>query len=286
MSVWIPLDLNYANHPKTLRLCRLLGEGADAYPIRLWTWCARYAKDGKPDASFVEEACRWKGETGALIQALKLVGFIDDDGSLHDWFDWTGAFLDRLETRREANRKHMKQTRKRAQHVDDTCATRVQHVSNTCAPIGEERREEKKREDRTPSPTPSRGRGDDKVIGRIFDHYRKRFGKRDPYSLTPKRRQKIAARVEEIGEDACLTAITRASEDNWFRDTCSSNGVETIFRSQDEAEKWASKAPRGESGSNPNDDGWLEAANAEAARILAPEPDFEEEAAGDNQGAV
>lgn len=114
------------------------------------------------------------------------------------------------------------------------------------------------RKKRTPSPTPSGGRGDDEAISRIFAHYRKRFGKRDPYSLTPKRRQKIAARLDEIGEEACITAITRASEDNWFRETCSSNGVETILRSQDEAEKWASRPRRGESvQTEPDDDGWM-----------------------------
>jgi len=104
----------------------------------------------------------------------------------------------------------------------------------------------------------------------VFAHYRKAFGKRDPYSLTPKRRQKIAARIAEIGEEAVTRAVTRASEDGWFRETCNSNGIEHILRSQDDAEKWASKAPRGDSDRGPLDDGWLEAANAEADAILDP----------------
>lgn len=114
-------------------------------------------------------------------------------------------------------------------------------------------------------------------IQRIFDHYRTLFGKRDPYSLTLERRRKIAARLAELGEDACITAITRASEDAWFRDVCSSNGIESIFRSQNKAEEWASKRAKGEPSSRGDcDDGWMAAANEEYRRLTAPEPDPEE----------
>lgn len=272
MSVWIKLDADYPTHPKTLRLCRLLGDGADAYPVRLWTWCARYAKDGKPDASFIEEACRWRGETGALIHALKTVCFLDSDGSVHDWDDWTGAFLHWLESRREANRKHMKKARKSGRNVDAMCTPRGQHVDNTWAVREEESREEKRREEK-PTPTPSTGRGDAQAIGRIFAHYRKRFAKRDPYTLTPKRRQKIAARLDELGEEVVMTAITRASEDEWFREVRNDNGPEVILRSRDIAETWASKPAKHETtGGYSNSDGWLEAANAERERNTAHDP--------------
>lgn len=37
------VDLNYLEHPDTLRLVALLGSGAEVYPLRLWIHCGKYS---------------------------------------------------------------------------------------------------------------------------------------------------------------------------------------------------------------------------------------------------
>ena len=106
MSLWIPLFTEYPNHPKTVRLRRLLKlPTADAYPVRLWLWCAVHYPDGKPDLDLLEEAVGWKPQDGRLVAALKEARFIDPDTlSLHGWAGRAGATLQRIEQRRRADR--------------------------------------------------------------------------------------------------------------------------------------------------------------------------------------
>ena len=103
----INLDLDYWDHPKTKRLIRLLGRGADVIPPRLWCYCGKYhAQDGKLTGLTIEmieaETIRWWGPRGEAVQALVEAGFleIDADGTyvVHDWLAHCGhltVFKDR-----------------------------------------------------------------------------------------------------------------------------------------------------------------------------------------------
>jgi hypothetical protein len=123
MGFEIPVDVDYFEHPKTQMLIAILGRRyaeADIYPLRLWRWCALYARDGiitTPHCTCVAEswqdggttvaqkchapatdvpnsrhaacrlcvtqietACRWSGKPGRLHAALCQAGFIENDG--------------------------------------------------------------------------------------------------------------------------------------------------------------------------------------------------------------
>jgi hypothetical protein len=88
MGFEIPVDVDYFEHPKTLMLVGLIGPQADVFPLRLWRWCALYARDGvvKGGRAQLESVVKWSGESGQLHKALVKCGFLEKDGkTVHDW---------------------------------------------------------------------------------------------------------------------------------------------------------------------------------------------------------
>lgn len=151
MSVWIKIDSGYRNHPKTLRLRKILGPGAQWYPVALWLYCADSCISGSPGEDLIEQVCGWSGRTGRLIEALKLVGFLDADGSIHNWDQRSGGDLKIMAARKEADRK------RKASADSAKVPTEFQRNSNggpaqapkssAGIPTEDLRREEKSRED-------------------------------------------------------------------------------------------------------------------------------------------
>jgi hypothetical protein len=92
------IDLDFTIHPKTMGLISIIGETADAFPIRMWSYLGKFhAKDGifhGCSAHQIEGLIRWKGEPGALVAAMVDVGFLDivagGEYQAHDWFDHEG----------------------------------------------------------------------------------------------------------------------------------------------------------------------------------------------------
>jgi hypothetical protein len=109
----VNVDLNYFTHPKTTRLIRLLGKGAEAIPIRIWCYCGTHMpEDGVLkgfSAAEIEMIAEWKGEPGKAIKALKIVGFLDKKGkdyAVHGWLEHQGhlAVMQRLSDRAREKR--------------------------------------------------------------------------------------------------------------------------------------------------------------------------------------
>lgn len=84
---------DFPRHPKTQLLRRRLGP--DAVLALQQLWCA--AAEGYPDGAFpgksdehLEIIAGWTGESGALLRALREIGFIDGsdgDSYIHDWLE-------------------------------------------------------------------------------------------------------------------------------------------------------------------------------------------------------
>ncbi len=107
MAFEIPVDVDYFDHPKTVALKGLIGPEADIYPLRLWRWCARFARDGVISGGRVqvESAVHWSGEQGKLHKALVKVGFLDSDGkTIHDWKHWIGRAIFLYEQKKRKQR--------------------------------------------------------------------------------------------------------------------------------------------------------------------------------------
>ncbi len=90
---WVKVYTDFDDHKKTLRLQRIIGDTADCYPQRLWRWCLRECKNGKPSIDIIESACRWKGPAGQLLAALIESEFLNSDGSIRNWHRRGGNFL-------------------------------------------------------------------------------------------------------------------------------------------------------------------------------------------------
>lgn len=94
----VSLHSDFFDHPKTVRLVRLLGKGSEVVPIRLWCMTAKFfAGTGRLtgiSAQEIEQWVGWWGQEGEAVRALKEVGFLEEflDGfQVHDWGEYTGA---------------------------------------------------------------------------------------------------------------------------------------------------------------------------------------------------
>jgi hypothetical protein len=87
----VPVDL--PDHPKYIKLKRLIGDAAMETLVTLWGWVRRYrGADGvltDMQVDDVEIAARWRGAHGELVRALVATKFLDEleGGELacHDW---------------------------------------------------------------------------------------------------------------------------------------------------------------------------------------------------------
>ena len=93
-NVDIRVDVNFFQHPKTIRLERQCGLAGVKSLLLLWCWAAQNRPEGtlaNISAEDVEIIAGWDGEKGALLAALTDLRWLDEEGgtySLHDWNDW------------------------------------------------------------------------------------------------------------------------------------------------------------------------------------------------------
>lgn len=91
MNTDIRIALGLADHPKTVKLTRKIGESAFRCLIRLWCFAAQNKPSGVligMDEMDIAIASGWTGDESEWVLALLSVGFIDREGdvlSLHDW---------------------------------------------------------------------------------------------------------------------------------------------------------------------------------------------------------
>lgn len=113
------VDFNYSDHPKVLRLIGRLGNGADAIPVRLWNFCAKFfGNDGLIRGYSLEEleaSLRWWGEAGKCIDALVALGFVEvvvEGIQVHDWSE---------------NQPHIKAYREKAKRMNEQRNAKTAH---------------------------------------------------------------------------------------------------------------------------------------------------------------
>ncbi len=118
---YIESHLSLGRHPKLKRLARTL---SISYPAAvghlhyLWWWAFEFAEDGQLtqfSAQEISTEAGWEGDADLFRHALADAGFLDEDGSLHDWPDYTGHFFEQ----KEANRKRQQAWRDRQKQKDE-----------------------------------------------------------------------------------------------------------------------------------------------------------------------
>lgn len=109
--VWIESHLSLGSHPKTFKLARLLGisrAAAVGHLHYLWWWAMDYAPSGSLDRFDPIEiaiAGAWEGLPAEFIESLTQAGFLDVDGTIHDWMDYAGRLVLLRQRKAEAMRK-------------------------------------------------------------------------------------------------------------------------------------------------------------------------------------
>jgi len=92
---WIQSHAALRHHPKTLRLCRLLGvrlPEAIGYLHLLW-WCLDDAPEGRiPYApQDIADGVGWEGDAEQFVEGLLRAGFLERSGDAfvaHDWWEY------------------------------------------------------------------------------------------------------------------------------------------------------------------------------------------------------
>ena len=170
----IRLSIGFLDHPKTIKLKRLLGlEGIESL-LRLWCFAAQYKPTGillDMHADDIEIAARWTGESQLLIKTLTDLNWIhtDDQGAyfLHDWEEhngWAFHAQERSNQARDAvrirweNRQNKKGNTERIRSVSKTNTKR-----NTPSPL--------------PSPNPTPPNPLAERFERFFEAYPKKRSK-------------------------------------------------------------------------------------------------------------
>lgn len=121
--VYIPLNENLLDHPKTQKACRRLGIAEVqlvGHLSALWLWCLSYAEDGDLsdyDPEEIAAGARWRDDPIAFVSALVECGRKGGAGFLesptpgrllvHDYDDYVGKLVDR----RKANADRMRRGR-------------------------------------------------------------------------------------------------------------------------------------------------------------------------------
>lgn len=102
MNEYITVDLGLLNHPKYPWLETLIGQDPLGYLVHLWMALGFHYRDGKIRPQLVEHACRWKGEPGRLLSALRECEMYDINGDqeVHGWKDRSGRALLAIEKKR------------------------------------------------------------------------------------------------------------------------------------------------------------------------------------------
>lgn len=142
--MYLEIDEGFDSHPKTVRLCRVLGDvNAGQYLIRLWAWACRSAQDGDisgMEAADVESIAKYKVSDGKLFAALtekwspKFGPWIDRESDrllLHGWDERQGAAIKRMEKHAARMRDYRAGSKpKRNEHVASTCEARSMTVQS------------------------------------------------------------------------------------------------------------------------------------------------------------
>lgn len=96
---WVKMFADLPEHPKIKKLEKSVGIRAFDYTARAMLWLSRFRPDGNTvGIEFeLEEAVRFEGEPGRLINAWREKRWIDEDGHWHDWDEIQTAHKERAD---------------------------------------------------------------------------------------------------------------------------------------------------------------------------------------------
>lgn len=126
MGTWIESHAELATHHKLARLKRSLKitrVAAVGHLHLLWWWAALHAETGDLSRlrdDDIADAAEWEDDSSQFVRALMDAGFLNDDGSLHDWNDYFGKMLTLREKAKTRAARGRDRARTQPNCADDT----------------------------------------------------------------------------------------------------------------------------------------------------------------------
>lgn len=115
MSLYIRLLSSFWNHRKTAKLRAAIGDDALWIVPRLWSYAAENQPDGDFSGYTSEELATLLGcskHATSIRQALLEAGFMDENGTLHDWHEHNGYHVSFAERAKKAADERWKRKEK------------------------------------------------------------------------------------------------------------------------------------------------------------------------------
>lgn len=141
MNKDIRLSVDFFDHPKTMKLIRVMGLDGVFCLQRLWCFCGKYRPEGTlddMDVFDIELAARWTGEQGEFVSGmvkLKWIDCVDGVYTLHDWHDHNG-FAVHAKEREDQARKAAEKRWKKRYGSSDADADSNAHSNADSNPVG------------------------------------------------------------------------------------------------------------------------------------------------------
>lgn len=120
--MYIQLDVDYWEHPKTMLLQSLIGQWAAAVPPKMWSWAAKYARDGVIPCPMLNVAMGMHifgfSPDSGLSDAMLEAGFIEPNPEnpktvrIVNWGKRTGNFMERYEAKKERMKDYQEEKRR------------------------------------------------------------------------------------------------------------------------------------------------------------------------------
>ena len=131
---WIESHQSLGRHPKVYRLAsklRIHKAQAIGHLQYLWWWTLDFAPTGNLSQftpAEISAGAEWPGQPGPFHDSLKECGWLDEDGTLHNWGDYAGKLIEK----REIDRDRKRASRLSNGHPSD--GARTAHVPNPTNP--------------------------------------------------------------------------------------------------------------------------------------------------------
>lgn len=130
---WIELHQTLPTNKKTMRLSIILNIDAVqavGHLCFLWLWAIDNAPDGNLSNFYNGEialVAGWKGDPDDFVNALIKSGFVNENKSLHDWYDYAGKLIEKR--RDDADRKRT--AREKTEEIRKKSAGRPADIQRT-----------------------------------------------------------------------------------------------------------------------------------------------------------
>lgn len=154
---WVPLHQTLPTHRKTRKLTRALGLKVPqdipqvvGHLCIFWLWCIDNTPNGDlsaMDAFDISDAAGWAGDAEAFFSAMLDSGFIDSaEGDMpirvHDWEQYIGRYVDRMEQFRIKQEKERERNRVKQQNRRERLRAAQEEAEQAArreTPTGDER---------------------------------------------------------------------------------------------------------------------------------------------------